>query len=109
MKNIQIFRRVLGAAFVFGLLFATSACGDAADGSSTSSYCAYDDLESVKECLSLTEFHQATNGDGWKDSTGWLTRTDHCDWHGVTCDDAGHVERLDFKFNELSGTSGIHR
>lgn len=48
MKNIQIFRRVLGAAFIFGLLFATSACGDAAGGSSTSSYCAYDDLESVK-------------------------------------------------------------
>ena len=49
MKNIQIFRRVLGAAFISGLLFATNACGDAADGGpSTSSYCAYDDLESVK-------------------------------------------------------------
>jgi hypothetical protein len=63
MKNIQIFRRVLGAAFISGLLFATNACGDAADGGpSTSSYCAYDDLErgKVRIIKLVLQEHKAT-------------------------------------------------
>ncbi|KAL3797761.1 hypothetical protein ACHAW5_004376 [Stephanodiscus triporus] len=59
------------------------------------------------ERSALTDFYHSTNGMGWTVRTGWLDPSvDHCDWHGVECDDAngGATVRLELPSNDLSGT-----
>lgn len=39
--------------------------------------------------------------DPWFNSTGWLTRNNECEWHGVTCQNIEHV-------NESNDTTTVH-
>jgi hypothetical protein len=54
------------------------------------------------QCDALVALHDSTGGAGWTTRTGWLTATDPCTWHGVTCLDGG-VEQLSFYNNNMVG------
>lgn len=61
------------------------------------------------ECTSLTDreilvrLYEATDGPNWDNNTNWLTETPLRQWHGVTTDPGGRVQRLDLGFNGLHG------
>jgi Leucine-rich repeat (LRR) protein len=54
------------------------------------------------QCDALVALYNSTAGAGWETSTGWLTATDPCTWHGVWCG-VGGVEELNFYDNDLAG------
>lgn len=56
----------------------------------------------------LMALYEATAGDGWFNSTGWV-EGDPCDedsqaWYGVACDAAGEVTGLNLRANNLHGS-----
>ena len=63
--------------------------------------------ESCGESLDLAALlalYHSTDGDNWLIS--WPVDdpdSDHCTWHGVTCDSIGRVQRLGIPSNDLSG------
>ncbi len=62
---------------------------------------------SMPERSALVEFYFSSKGREWTVSTGWLDPSvDHCDWHGVECNDAsgGKIVKLELPSNGLSGT-----
>ncbi len=59
-------------------------------------------VASQPECDALVAFYTSTDGPNWNDNTGWITATDPCDWHGVTCGLDG-VTHLYLSTNNLSG------
>jgi hypothetical protein len=54
------------------------------------------------QCDALVALYNSTAGPGWTTSTGWLTASDPCTWHGVTCYVDG-VEALNFYDNNMVG------
>ena len=48
-------------------------------------------------------FYEATDGDGWENTTGWLTDAPLDEWHGVTTDRTGRVTELTLTLNGLTG------
>ena len=57
-------------------------------------HCSYVSLE---QRYGLVTFFFATNGDNWKDRSGWLGNEHECFWYGVDCDDVNssyHITRL---------------
>ena len=48
--------------------------------------------------------YETTGGSDWDNRDNWLTDAPLGDWHGVTVDAAGRVERLYLDENDLSGT-----
>jgi Leucine-rich repeat (LRR) protein len=55
-----------------------------------------------QDSLALVAIYKSTNGDQWKNRTGWL-QTPVNKWYGVTAV-GGRVIRLDLSWNTLSGT-----
>ncbi len=55
------------------------------------------------ECEALVAFYTSTDGDNWRNKTGWLQTNTPCSWFGVTCD-AGHVSRLEMDQNISNGS-----
>ncbi|MCY3764410.1 MAG: M66 family metalloprotease [Gemmatimonadetes bacterium] len=55
------------------------------------------------DLLALERLYEATKGDGWTRSDGWLDDESLARWHGVTTDSNGRVNRLDLSGNGLSG------
>ena len=51
----------------------------------------------------LTALYEATNGNGWKQSDGWLGDGALEEWYGVTADSLGRVVALDLSRNGLAG------
>jgi Leucine-rich repeat (LRR) protein len=58
---------------------------------------------SERECESLLQLYQSTNGTNWKQNKGWNVTNTPCEWVGVTCDKAGVIE-LKLSQNNLTGT-----
>ena len=58
---------------------------------------AYQDERAVLEA-----FYLSTDGDNWKDISGWLSDQSVCNWHGVTCA-SGSVSKLELAENQLQG------
>jgi len=54
------------------------------------------------ECEALVALYNGIDGPNWNDTTGWLVTNTPCSWYGVGCS-SGHVMRLDFDGNKLSG------
>jgi hypothetical protein len=52
----------------------------------------------------LVALYEATDGDNWDYSAGWLSTTSYCTWHGITCGTGHDVEDLSLFFNEMSGS-----
>eukprot|EP00984_Skeletonema_dohrnii_P011075 scaffold4396_cov127-Skeletonema_dohrnii-CCMP3373.AAC.6 len=57
---------------------------------------------------SLEAIFNKTDGQNWKDSSGWMNEPDHCQWHGITCDGDGFVTRIDLRDNNLSGQFPVY-
>jgi hypothetical protein len=65
--------------------------------------CASQDSIPVSECEALVDIYGATNGQGWRITTGWLAHPNPCAWHGPGCSQ-GHVNVLEFYDNGLTGS-----
>ena len=52
----------------------------------------------------LVALYNATNGQGWTNSTNWLSEEPIGTWHGVTTNDDGRVTELKIISNDLDGT-----
>jgi hypothetical protein len=50
----------------------------------------------------------STNGEGWVNSSGWLTDSTECSWYSTSssglCDDNGFITEIDLRRNGLRGT-----
>ena len=55
-----------------------------------------------QDSLALVELYSSTNGDNWKNSTGWLVDSVY-KWYGVELDAAGRVTGIDLSGNDLTG------
>ena len=53
--------------------------------------------------VALESLYQATDGEDWTDSDGWLSGPALGEWSGVETDSLGRVTALDLAGNELSG------
>ena len=51
----------------------------------------------------LMQLFEATNGQEWTRSDSWNTSAPVREWFGVSCDDDGHVIRLNLLSNSLRG------
>ena len=52
----------------------------------------------------LVALYNSTDGDNWNNNSGWLDTCDVCQWYGVNCTGTGHVNAVDLRNNNLSGT-----
>ena len=57
-----------------------------------------------KDAEVLRALYEATGGDNWTSSDGWLEGTNASGWHGVETDSLGRVAGLDLSRNGLSGS-----
>lgn len=57
------------------------------------------------ERQTLIDFHEATNGNDWYDSSDWLSEEDHCGWHGITCIE-GSITEIHLPRNNVNGRLG---
>ncbi|MFZ1789811.1 MAG: gliding motility-associated C-terminal domain-containing protein [Saprospiraceae bacterium] len=63
----------------------------------------------IKEFETLMALYDSTNGDGWKNNTGWKegkagTNCDPCNgWYGVSCTESGRVKKIKLNNNNLIG------
>ena len=60
-----------------------------------STHCAPTDNH--EQCAALVDLYNATNGDKWTNSTGWLSGTSYCGWYNsgrIMCDRHGNVIEL---------------
>ena len=92
------------AALAFGLA-ATVACSDelteppveavpaAADGFATTG----------GDRSVLVTLYEATGGSNWTKNDNWLTDAPLGEWHGVSTDESGRVQRLELRANGLTG------
>ena len=92
------------AALAFGLA-ATAACSEdlteppvdaapaAADGFATT----------AGDRAALVALYEATGGSGWTKNDNWLTDAPLGEWHGVSTDASGRVQRLSLGHNGLAG------
>jgi pimeloyl-ACP methyl ester carboxylesterase len=51
----------------------------------------------------LKILYNTTGGENWLNKAKWLESTDHCSWHGVSCDQVGRVAGLQLANNNLVG------
>ena len=78
-------------------------CGGSCPNYCADYSCAWQTKISQSQCNALLDLFNDTSGPSWKNRTRWLSTTDPCRWHGVTCS-GSNVSRLVFKSNGLSGT-----
>ena len=81
---------LFGFLLLAGILFHSSDAVLAGDGES---WCTASRQSAVPdaECRALEELYNSTQGDAWRDNSGWLNSTAVCrDWTGISCSD-GHV------------------
>jgi len=55
------------------------------------------------ECEALIALYDSTDGENWRNNTGWNVTNTPCSWRGITCD-GGHVTILSLSSNRLSGS-----
>lgn len=51
----------------------------------------------------LIAFYKMTNGDGWKNNSGWCSEKPISSWYGVSTDEKGRVTYIDLGRNNLIG------
>ena len=62
-----------------------------------------EDVQSI-EIQILSALYQSSSGNQWTVSTSWLNDFSHCDWFGITCNDDGHVIKIELGNNNLKGS-----
>ncbi len=61
------------------------------------------DFPPLSDGAALTALFDATGGESWQNSDGWLYQENLGQWHGVTANASGRVTGLDLSGNGLSG------
>ena len=57
----------------------------------------------------LKEFYDSAKGREWTEDYNWMDpHTGHCEWYGITCNDANSTIKLELPGNGLSGTLTPH-
>ena len=57
----------------------------------------------------LKEFYDSAKGREWTEDSNWTDpHTGHCEWYGITCNDANSTIKLELPGNGLSGTLTPH-
>ena len=51
----------------------------------------------------MEQFYNATGGQNWASSTGWLSDPNHCNWIGIECNDQGDVTAIELRNNSIAG------
>ncbi len=61
--------------------------------------------DAAADRVGLLALYTSTGGeDGlWRENRDWGILSDHCQWHGVTCNNAGEIEELRLPDNGLEG------
>ncbi|KAL3919565.1 MAG: hypothetical protein SGILL_003691, partial [Bacillariaceae sp.] len=61
--------------------------------------------EQILQRFSLACVYLATHSDSnpWKNTEGWMSSANECEWHGITCDDRKEIVKLNLTDNGLSG------
>lgn len=64
-----------------------------------------DDLEEALklEREALVDFYKMTNGDGWKNNSGWCSEKPVSSWYGISTDNQGKVIAINMDRNNLIG------
>jgi len=58
----------------------------------------------------LHDIYKALGGVKWLNSSDWLDNvTDHCEWHGITCNSARVISEIDLSSNNVFGTLNSSR
>ena len=57
----------------------------------------------LNEMVSLEGIYYDLAGQYWIDSSGWMTEDDHCRWHGIKCNEEGHVIEVNLRSNNVTG------
>ena len=72
---------------------------------------ANDEISETQRLLqryALATLYYSTNGESWKNSTGWLSAEDECNWMSTAeesiCDKSGGYAKIDLQENDLNGT-----
>lgn len=66
-------------------------------------------LSRAAERVSLEAIYEATNGQNWTRNDGWMSNeTDHCKWHGITCNYENSVTRIELNGNNLVGQLPVY-
>ena len=66
-------------------------------------------LSPAAERVSLEAIYEATNGQNWTRNDGWMSNeTDHCKWHGITCNYENSVTRIELNGNNLVGQFPVY-
>ena len=59
----------------------------------------------ASEQQALIDIYNTTNGDNWVNKQNWLTNSDACTWHGITCDSTKtNVLNIELQQNGLTGS-----
>ena len=69
----------------------------------------FDLINNTKFCPTernaLKEFYDSAKGREWTVDTNWMDHyVEHCDWYGISCNDANNTISLKLQGNGLSGT-----
>ena len=56
-----------------------------------------------QELKALQGLYERTGGESWSIKDGWLTDSDHCEWHGIKCNADGFVSAVELQRNNLVG------
>jgi Leucine-rich repeat (LRR) protein len=92
LKKRHLWSPILGLALLFTLPLAQAATD-----------CAVVTEIPTVECEALIALYDSTDGENWRDNTGWNVTIAPCSWYQIRCD-GGHVTKLDLRGNRLSGS-----
>ena len=56
-----------------------------------------------QEMKALRRLYEETGGESWSIKDGWLGDSDHCDWHGIKCNEDLFVSAVELQRNNLVG------
>jgi len=58
----------------------------------------------IVDRFGMAAFYYSLGGEGWKNSTNWLSPESYCEWHGIKCNRGQtDVEEIDLSDNDLNG------
>ncbi len=56
------------------------------------------------QCEALVALYNSTDGDNWKDNTGWKQTNTPCSWFGVICSGGSSIFNISMSNNQLTGS-----
>jgi Leucine-rich repeat (LRR) protein len=62
-----------------------------------------DRADVMTERYALAVIYDQLGGEKWSENSKWMSTSNHCEWHGVACDNESTVTVLELGGNQLSG------